>query len=144
MIKLHHYFWNLGSEKQKSIVGLLRALLYQLLANNLMAASHIDFDEKILIASDSDSNLSDSLQNELQDSAHRLIESMHNESTVLILLDGLDELSGTDDKREQLIDFLIQLGGMEHVKLCVSSRPWNIFNDAFEDYPKLRLESLYV
>lgn len=142
VLKLHHYFWNLGSEKQMSIVGSLRALLYQLLTSNPRSATQIEIDGERVIASDNDAYLSEVVQQELQDNIRFLIESKQNESAIFILLDGLDELSGSDDKREQIIDFVKLLSNMEHVKICVSSRPWNTFTDAFEDYPKLKLESL--
>ena len=61
---------------------------------------------------------------------------------VLLLLDGLDELEGDDSDRQEMLTFLHRLVQFENVKLCVSSRPWNIFNDFFHDFPKLHLQDL--
>lgn len=37
---------------------------------------------------------------------------------------------------------MLELASHNNVKLCISSRPDNIFRDAFEDHPRLKLESL--
>ena len=45
----------------------------------------------------------------------------------VVLLDGLDELSGSDETRNGLIQLLIQLliqmSNWKHAKVCVSSGP---------------------
>ncbi|KAI4596649.1 hypothetical protein KJ359_004991 [Pestalotiopsis sp. 9143b] len=56
------------------------------------------------------------------------------------LIDGLDEFEGTDQERDDFMNLIHTLSSFQHVKLCVSSRPSNIFRDAFERSPKLRLE----
>ena len=57
-------------------------------------------------------------------------------------MDGLDEFEGTDEAREDLIDLLVATAAQQNVKICLSSRPWNIFRDAFGSCPQLRLEDL--
>ncbi|KAL9093959.1 MAG: hypothetical protein Q9165_003629 [Trypethelium subeluteriae] len=56
------------------------------------------------------------------------------------LIDGLDEFYG-DCK--DLDDFLLSnLSSEGNVKLCVASRPWLVFEDAFQRRPSLRMEAL--
>jgi hypothetical protein len=55
-------------------------------------------------------------------------------------VDGLDEYEGDD---EDIITLLQDLASSPSVKICVSSRPWNAFLDAFDDSEwKLVLEDL--
>ncbi|ETS74191.1 hypothetical protein PFICI_14057 [Pestalotiopsis fici W106-1] len=52
------------------------------------------------------------------------------DSCVLIFVDGLDEYSGEPDN---LIEVVQTLGRLSNVKVCVSSRPWIEFSDAFSE-----------
>jgi hypothetical protein len=55
-------------------------------------------------------------------------------------VDGLDEYEGDD---EDIITLLHDLASSPSVKICVSSRPWNVFIDAFNGSDwKLVLEDL--
>ncbi|KAI0553612.1 hypothetical protein F4679DRAFT_529854 [Xylaria curta] len=54
-------------------------------------------------------------------------------------IDGLDEFDGN---HQELVDIFQLLGKHEGSKICVSSRPWNIFSDAFVSNPSLRMEDL--
>ena len=57
-------------------------------------------------------------------------------------MDGSDEGEGTDQARKAMIDLLFGLPTREYVKVCLSSRPRNIFQDAFESCPRLKLGDL--
>ncbi|RYC62523.1 hypothetical protein CHU98_g3676 [Xylaria longipes] len=64
-----------------------------------------------------------------------------------ILVDGLDELDGMLEKTkttetQEAIDFIVSTGRLHHVKLCISSRPWLVFEDAFGEKPSLTMEYL--
>jgi hypothetical protein len=54
-------------------------------------------------------------------------------------VDGLDEYHGN---HQDLILLLNKLSTSSSIKFCVSSRPWNVFADAFQSYPQLKLEDL--
>ena len=79
---------------------------------------------------------------ELQECLQEYILCATRSRKVFLLIDGLDELDGTDEAREDLIDLLVALAINEDVKICLSSRPWNLFQDAFGSCPQLRLEDL--
>lgn len=59
------------------------------------------------------------------------------------MIDGLDEYEGDKD---ELVDLLrnvtSSLGPDSRLRLCLSSRPWNIFQDAFGNGLNFRLQDL--
>jgi len=56
------------------------------------------------------------------------------------LIDGLDEFDG---EGTELADFIqVTVSSRTNVKICVASRPWLVFEDAFQQLPSLRLEVL--
>ncbi|KAJ5906713.1 uncharacterized protein N7473_003629 [Penicillium subrubescens] len=60
-----------------------------------------------------------------------------------LMIDGLDEYEATEDELEQLIEVL-KSSTNPKVKICVSSRPWTIFERHFGNsrYPTLLLQNL--
>jgi hypothetical protein len=58
---------------------------------------------------------------------------------LFFMIDGLDEFDGNT---KEVIDLVLGLAKHSHIKICVASRPWLVFADAFEDRPSLRLEQL--
>lgn len=71
----------------------------------------------------------------------RLVLEVTKSRRMFILVDGLDEFNGNYSEQLSLVGFLQSLLGA-NVKICVSSRPWNIFEDAFKSRPSLKLEDL--
>lgn len=61
---------------------------------------------------------------------------------MLFFVDGLDEYEGSHHKRNELNDLMKTLAEFSHVKVCTSSRPWPVFDDAFKSCPKLLLDDL--
>ncbi|XDG03225.1 hypothetical protein ABKA04_002840 [Annulohypoxylon sp. FPYF3050] len=64
----------------------------------------------------------------------------HGEHKIALLLDGLDEFEG--DHPALIRQLLAWCDENPNVKICVSSREWAIFGDAFGSFPKLRLHDL--
>jgi hypothetical protein len=60
---------------------------------------------------------------------------------MFLLIDGLDEYNGNYSEQLELVTFICSLLS-SNVKICVSSRPWNVFADTFNARPSLRLENL--
>lgn len=56
-----------------------------------------------------------------------------------MFIDGLDEFEGREDT---VIEMIQALAGQAHVKVCLSSRPLPIFEEAFNFGPGLRLQDL--
>lgn len=57
----------------------------------------------------------------------------------VFFIDGLDECSGD---HKFLIDLLKEMAASTHVKICLASRPWTVFQDAFRSNPSLMLQHL--
>jgi len=54
-------------------------------------------------------------------------------------IDGLDEYSGD---HEEMAEFLKQVAISPHIKFCLSSHPWKVFEDVFHGLSMLRLQDL--
>lgn len=143
------YFWVSGSEDQRSRVGLLRSLLHQLLSL---------YPESIPVAfprlwqklsgMTSKERISMGLEwtgPELTSGFLRLLDIGLSQAKVCLFVDGLDELDGD---HESMIRFFRDLGTGKHasqVKMCLSSRPWQVFERAFaRSVPNLRLQELIL
>ena len=134
------YLWNPGRGFQKTFQGLLQAILYQTLSAHQWLIEAVVSEEAWTSACVMDSEICWStleLKKVLKTSLFRLSTT----KKVLLLIDGLDELQGTDDDRYDMLNFLLKLTKLERVKLCVSSRPWNMFSDFFHEFPQLQLQS---
>jgi hypothetical protein len=142
VLRAQYFFWNPGNKLQKSNTGLLRGLLVQLLEKQPHLISQVIHQNKWAAARTPGSHPIDWTDSDLQHTLHEYISCVRGYAKVFLIIDGLDELDGSDDAREELIQFLINIARLENVKLCLSSRPWNIFRDAFGQSPQLRLEDL--
>jgi hypothetical protein len=132
-------FWYLGSSLQKSIEGLLRTILFSIL-DQVPALSAIAFP-----------GLYDSIsapQRPSLWSCDALLEALQTviraasstQRKFCFFIDGLDEYSGNQSRLIRLLNTLITTA---NVKLCVASRPWNAFRNAFESkVPSIQLEDL--
>ena len=129
-LKLHvldFFFWYTGSDLQKSQEGLLRTIIHDILDNCK------DLIPRVVphrwSAPDSFFREPDSW------SRVELIQVLESIAMLrglgfkfCIFLDGLDEYSGN---HQDLITDLRALSSNKCIKLCVSSRPWNVFVNAF-------------
>ena len=127
------YFWNASAQRsQKSQRGLLRAILYQILRQcpELIQVAYRDQ----WIAMTSDGKVLRETRDELL-SVPALLNTLRNISTATasdtkfcFFVDGLDEYEG---RPADIIDLVDILRSFQNVKTCVSSRPWNEFEDHF-------------
>lgn len=136
---MSHYFWLPGSPMQRNMEGLLRSLLYQLLANNPNASMQV-----MSSVSDQKSSYTDWSSAELHSEVVRALDSY--ESGVCLFLDGIDEIKpddGTKDGIPEFLDWAIELSQRSKIKLCLASRPDpHILETRLSRYPRLRLQDL--
>ncbi|KAL4884224.1 hypothetical protein BJY04DRAFT_183164 [Aspergillus karnatakaensis] len=76
---------------------------------------------------------------QLQRGFDRLLCQANRDRRLFFLIDGLDEFG---EDHAVLITMIEKICARPNVKLCVSSRPWIEFEDAFIAKPTLRLEDL--
>ncbi len=121
------FFWNAGNVMQKSQEGLLQSLLYEVLSQcpQLM--------ESVCPSRWRSSDLYDTHSEPW--TKHELIESFDLLSRVpdlsskfCFFIDGLDEYQGD---HFDLIQTVQRLAASSSIKICLSSRPWEEFTDAF-------------
>ncbi|PYI27484.1 hypothetical protein BP00DRAFT_450240 [Aspergillus indologenus CBS 114.80] len=142
VIRASYYFWNAGNALQKSFEGLVRSLLAQILEQQPELIARITtLGPKYNPRTWGSANV-EWTQSELLSLLHMCIGALQDRYKVLLLIDGLDEYEGTDELRRDVIRSLFGLNEMANVKICLSSRPWNVFRDTFSSTPQLRLEDL--
>lgn len=132
------YFWNSGLQMQTTQRGLLMTLLRQImeeLPDLLLLASPARWENLCLFG-----RVPDWGDNELRELLLLCVKNLeHFDTTVTFFIDGLDEFEG--DPKE-LISMFQEIRTLPYNKLCVASRPWNEFTDAFNKEPSLRVEEL--
>ena len=129
-----HYFWAPGSEKQKSLRGLLQKMIFDVLCRCPQLAWDM-FPMRCQQANKASAARSFSLPlgdawslKELREALLILAKYPAAPAKFCFFIDGLDEYSGDH------IDLCQMLKGFaesENLKCCVSSRLWNVFSDAF-------------
>jgi hypothetical protein len=125
------FFWNSGYPMQKSQVGLLQSLLFQVLRT---------YPALIMEVCPLDPFRGPWKRKELFDALDKVSKQTTLLAKFCFFVDGLDEYEGDD---EDIIALLQDLASCPSIKICVSSRPWNAFLDAFDDSKwKLVLEDL--
>lgn len=139
LVVASYYFWALGSPMQRSKEGMLRTLLYGLLSHAdseaIAAIMPENWEALHLFDDDPRPFTESSLQIFLSRAFHYMCRSMK----ICLFIDGLDEFEGQHD------DLILYLSGaLENypIKLCVTSRQWQVFEDAFHSKPSLRLQDL--
>ena len=119
--------------------GLLRSLLYQILRGDpeliptvapsrWESLSLLGFNSRIWT------------EPELESALDLAVKTRTADGRLCLIIDGLDEFDGGYANLVTFVKSLIKLN--TNVKFCISSRPWVVFQDAFETKPHLRMETL--
>jgi energy-coupling factor transporter ATP-binding protein EcfA2 len=127
LVTASFYFWNAGTAMQKSQQGLLQSILFEVLNQCPDMIPSIcptlwETSDRAYIT-----NFAWSLK-----SLSSCVELLKDQAPIgtkyCFFIDGLDEFEGD---HLDLIDILKDLALSPNIKLCLSSRPWNCFEDAF-------------
>jgi hypothetical protein len=142
VVRASYFFWNAGNKLQKSMPGLLRTWLAELLEQTPELIAQVVQRRKWQVARLAGNHAIEWTVHELKECLRDYILYATMSRKIFLLVDGLDEIEGTDEVRQDLINLLRNLAVHKNVKICVSSRPLNIFRDSFRDSPQLKLEDL--
>lgn len=131
------FFWNAGTTMQMSRLGLFQTLLHEAIKHNpeLVPSLFVQrWRSYQLFGGDlrpwSMIELAQAFRNLIADTSKRFF----------FFIDGLDEFDGDG---AELVDFINEtLSSRTNVKICVASRPWLVFEDAFRCQASLRVEDL--
>lgn len=149
-----YFFWRHGSFLQKSINGMLRALLIQVLQQVPSVAESLDTDSQQLLHQGISSSVEMPWsQATLTKLLYEAVRSCNGK--VCFFIDALDEFHAYDtpdqlnshqtalhESMDELLDIIEALWNMPNVKVCVASRPGNIFDSLFGNIHALDLERL--
>ncbi|KAK5656654.1 hypothetical protein OQA88_4634 [Cercophora sp. LCS_1] len=136
LVKACYFAWHPGSLMEKSLEGLLRSLLYQALSQMPELTPLVFPDWRSLIESYGNGAELPMPILDVLSTAFSSLLSFTRRPKLALLIDGVDQFEDPV-KLVSLLNEWSQCGG---VKICVSSRPWNVFSDAFRSNPNLRLE----
>lgn len=122
-------FWSPGSPMQKTSVGLLRSLLYQIFQ---------EYPESVPLPTRNES-FSDWTEKRLRRIFQNLTRDISSSYRICFFIDGLDEFSGDHDALIEMFQELVQ---DEKIKVVLSSRPYPTFDRAFGSRAMLKLQDL--
>jgi hypothetical protein len=138
-----HFFWNAGTAMQKSQQGLLQTLLYWVLRQSPLLAQVVCPDrwEDAITYKGGGAVSEPWSREELMGCFDLLLDQDTSSACFCFFVDGLDEYAGD---HAEIIEILRKLTTSKHIKICASSRPWNVFLKAFgqDDHRLLRLQDL--
>lgn len=135
------FFWLAGSTLQKSLEGLIRGLLYDLITQEPAIIDKLA-EWRWRSYAYGATSLPSWTKVELMQTLRNLVLVTAESHYIFLLIDGLDEFEGSFAEQGELVDYLKGLAECRNVKICVSSRPWPVFESAFAKYPHFRLEKL--
>ncbi|KAL9087675.1 MAG: hypothetical protein Q9165_006599, partial [Trypethelium subeluteriae] len=127
-----------GTKIQMSQTGLLRTLLAQILESSPLLTARLFPNRRFLFWLFNDMPLA-FRWSELVDAVKRLKTDAVRGEKFCFLVDGLDEFDGD---HLELVRLLQDLSKHPRMKICVASRPWPVFEDAFKHRPSLMLQHL--
>ncbi|KAK0103307.1 hypothetical protein ONS95_005337 [Cadophora gregata] len=141
------FFWNGGGSDQSSQLGLLRAVVYKILSKNeklvpvLFPTRYQNFPDSLIEDYEFQHILTSERHHrwtilELKQAFQRLLRE--DFGYLCLFIDGLDEYSG--DPIDTITWFKSTIS--RKIKICISSRPWVVFEEAFSYCPQLKLQDL--
>ena len=145
LIQGNFFFWNSGSETQRSHEGLYRTLLYDMLVDARDLLPEV-FPEQWRRSSERvrcDLHVEPEIwgsTDQLRQSFVRLVSLASATQRLCFFIDGLDEAEGD---AQEIAEFISSMSEKSpHAKFCVSSRSWPVFETIFYESPSLRLQDL--
>ena len=132
------FFWKSGTQMQMSGMGFLQSMLSQVLTKHPALIPRIlpERWETFDLFGHDESIWSEP---ELRRAFRLLARDESPEAKFCFFIDGLDEFEGD---HTNLIELIKEIGSSSNIKICVSSRPWVLFEDAFKHKPSLMLQDL--
>jgi hypothetical protein len=137
LISASFFFWNSGTELQMSRDGLLQTLLYQVVErhrDSIPRAFHDCWQNYEKLGGD----VHDKWRWPDLVKFFKILIS-DDKRKFIFFIDGLDEFDGD---HMELVNFILEISQFTNVKLCVASRPWLAFEEAFGKRPRLKVEML--
>ncbi|KAI1362569.1 hypothetical protein F5Y08DRAFT_311690 [Xylaria arbuscula] len=109
------YFWNQGTEMQKSGHGLFQSVLYQILRSTpdlIIPASKDRLGHEVWE------------MKELREAYQAIAQQTKSDAKFCFFIDGLDEYGGEE---KEVVQLLQALSTVQYIKICASSRPGRLY-----------------
>jgi hypothetical protein len=135
---LAHFVWISGTDKQRSVAGLLASLLHSLCAKRGDLVGGLLEKFTVILSHDVDTDWSES---SLEDVLFHALQPDIIRQKCCIFIDGLDEVHVSDGPRKLLL-LMDRLRNIPGIRLCVASRPGRVFEDWLSAWPRLQLQDL--
>lgn len=145
------FFWNSGTSEQRSQIGLLRALLFQVLSQYpqfipIVLPWQWSKNYSRLINGSIEKEPDIWTVSKLKQALRLLVEQTAIPLKLCLFVDGLDEYDDdqedTDGCHQEIADLFRSIASNINIKICLSSRPLLVFKDAFGTLSGLRLQDL--
>lgn len=137
------FFWSGGTTIQKSFEGLMRSLIWQILnefpeIGSLLNDVETQSEQRGGISREH-GFIGAWTKRRLQRTLENVVGQLQSLCCFCFFIDGLDEF---DEDEVDLITFFQDIVSSTGVKVCLSSRPYKVYEDAFGPSAKLRLQDL--
>ena len=134
LVTASFFFWNPGTDMQKSQEGLLQSLLYSIFRQcpatiPLVCPSRWQTDLQ-------QEHNEPWTRSELWHAFVEIRKQNLLSTRFCFFIDGLDEYEGD---HAEIIAIMEEFATQSDVKICLSSRPWNVFEDTFGKNPERTL-----
>ena len=140
VIVTSYYAWVAGADLQRSCEGLQRTLLYQILKLNPSLIPEVAPRRwSLLCTLRSVVNMPPWKRWEIEESFEILLSQSERTLRLALFIDGLDEF---DSPPLEVLNLIHKMSLRNGIKICVASRQWTEFNDAFRQNPMLRMQDL--
>lgn len=136
LILASFFFWSAGHPMGKTHLGLLQSLVYQIFFQCPKIIETVSPGRFERAYHSTPKCQEPWTRSELSTTFDAIVEQRNMSACFCFLVDGLDEYSGDNYK---LVQDLERLASSDNVKVCASSRPWNVFRTAFEGRPGLQI-----
>lgn len=133
-----HFFWIAGTAIQKSWQGLLQSLLFDIFHKHPSIVPVISPNRWAAAKTGQWQTAAEPWSvTELTAALHALGSAKNLPLKMCFFIDGLDEY---DSDHTELCNVLRGMASSPHIKMCLSSRPWTVFEDSFGGDSKKRLD----
>jgi hypothetical protein len=133
-----HFFWIAGSAIQRSWQGLFQSLLFDVLHKHPYVLRLISPNRWAAAKTGQWETAAEPWSvTELAAALRALASTKDMPLKICFFIDGLDEF---DSDHAELCNVLCDMTSSAHIKMCLSSRPWAVFEDSFGSDSEKRLD----
>lgn len=134
------FFHDRGTATQKSLEGLLRSILFQI----LNAENRFIHEVWPALSHRASGRVESNTEQELKSALLAVAQSKKVSANICLFIDALDEHDGSDKDHADMVEFFGQLSspskGTVNTKICVASRDYNVFRDLLGHWRGLCIE----